>query len=254
LEETSKKSLLETDGEPPVYVSYIFANRYPLDGMGRKPDLDTYDERAFLVNLNHSKLFAIPRHDHIETHKDLVVEECALEMLLASARANAYKCTNILGVKPGLISHQIVGRNGMWPSLEDQIHHSKKEYDLFSCYTFLKICRTSIEAAITILSEALVKYEEDPEILWSLLNHQSVSYSTNGKEALDFLVDYADVPLAKRAVEEYEERSSEMFDEVAVMEAQNNARVNFHKRVATATGTEPVCCTTFRPLLTPICY
>jgi len=237
-EKTRNETTVEepsSNREPPAYATTIFANRYPVDGLGRKPD--SSEGRAFLTKLQHEELFKIDRVDN-RVHEPLVVETCSLEMLLANARANAHKCANILRVRPEVMSHQIVGRNGMWPSLEDQIHHSREERDPFSYYVFSKICRQSIEAIIHILSEALVRYNDDPDILWSFLNHQSVSYSTNGKETLDFLTKYVAAPLVKINLEECEQSPDQTFNQDIVIAMQQNARENFYKR----RGTTPVCC------------
>lgn len=188
-----------SDNDPPEYQTSQFADDNLVDGLGDGSSKFHSDD--FLVNLQHEHLFTIPEvASNDTTHQGtsdagLRVETCALEMLLASARANAYKCTNILELRPGLMSHQIVGRNGLWPTPRDQIYHSKEQRNPYAYQNFSEICRISSQAIIDVLSEALSRYDEDPEILWSLFNHQSVSYAANGLDVMDFLSAYASKPL-----------------------------------------------------------
>jgi len=223
---------LNQQPNPPDYQCSIFAEHEVLSGLGRP--YPRYRD-AFLLDLQHDPLFTIGRDQssgagqHVNT-TNLQVESCALEMLLANARANAYKCTNILNLQPGIMSHQIVGRNGFFPVNEDQIYQSYTERDPFSYFIFSAICQKSAEAIIDILSEALQRYDEDPEILWNLFNHQSVSYAGNSRETLGFLSDYAAGPLAVTSLDEIGRKPVGTFDRTSVVEAQNTARDNFYKR------------------------
>ncbi|KAK6538961.1 hypothetical protein TWF694_010509 [Orbilia ellipsospora] len=123
------------------------------------------------------------------------VTSADFEKLLSVARSFAFFASTRLGHHPdeetSLVPHQIVSRHGKGE--EDEVirlrsfirsTNFEKNYTLENC---TKVCRLAIIHLIQTLEGALERYDTDPDILWSLLLHQSVSFAWDSYKSLEIL-------------------------------------------------------------------
>ncbi|EPS41975.1 hypothetical protein H072_4016 [Dactylellina haptotyla CBS 200.50] len=137
-------------------------------------------------------------HSPIETHPkpgERRVTSADLEKLVSTARSFAFLAATRLGHRKdeefGLVPHQIVTRHGRGE--EDEVirminftrtENYRENYTLENC---TKACRLAVMYMIRTLEGALERYDTDPDILWSLLMHQSISFAWDSEKCLDLL-------------------------------------------------------------------
>ncbi|KAF3904216.1 hypothetical protein ABW21_db0204331 [Orbilia brochopaga] len=118
-----------------------------------------------------------------------------LECLIAAARSSAFFAASRLRDGDGavLLAHQITRRVSLFWGLEEEMWHlqdlvmSPDHEDNLTYQRSFQTCKDATEAVRRLLSEALERYEQDPEILWGLWCSQSVSFKRQSEDALGTL-------------------------------------------------------------------
>ncbi|KAF3909706.1 hypothetical protein AA313_de0208937 [Arthrobotrys entomopaga] len=123
------------------------------------------------------------------------VTSADFEKLLSVARSFAFFASTRLGhhhdAEASLVPHQIVSRLGKGEENEvirlrsfTRSANFETNYTLENC---TKVCKLAIIHLIRTLEGALERYDTDPDILWSLVLHQSISFAWDSHRNLELL-------------------------------------------------------------------
>ncbi|KAK6336121.1 hypothetical protein TWF696_001688 [Orbilia brochopaga] len=129
----------------------------------------------------------------------LQVESSTLECLIAAARSPAYFAASSLNPTERLMPHQIPRRQLLRQLLGDEtaaLQRFRADPRLAENLTYqrcLQTCRDATEAVRRLLGEALERYERDPDVLWRLWMHQSVSFAWESQHVLGVLKAWSEM-------------------------------------------------------------
>ncbi|KAK6542289.1 hypothetical protein TWF694_006249 [Orbilia ellipsospora] len=188
-------------------------------------DITGYQEESSNMNSQNS-----PQSGNTEFE----VKSSTLELLISVARSSALFSAARLKHRTSklpLVAHQIYPRQ-LFRDFDDGYYLIKFLSDprlqsVIEYQKCLQTCKDATAATIHILQEALKHYENDPDILWSLWLHQSVSFACESKIALETLASWS---------HQFRDEASKndtfnAWDEITLQEKMKGAQHFYDKRI-----------------------
>ncbi|KAF3942256.1 hypothetical protein ABW19_dt0202648 [Dactylella cylindrospora] len=125
------------------------------------------------------------------------VKSSTLESFISVARSCAFFAAVRLGHRGLVVPHQLCNRETFSHVSGDEVltlSRYIRKSSLASNLTYQRCaqsCKDATKAAIRVLEEALKIYDHDPDVLWSLWMHQSISFGWESKTVLETLQTFS---------------------------------------------------------------